>query len=267
MFRIPLLRLLAVCVVALAARPAPAQDKIDKQIAELENAKSRFIKDKEAAKQRVLSQFDALIQKVMKSTNVKPADRLSLADKLRDERKEFAEKEDLSENTDVLPAAWEYGVALVKRYRPVSDKFDQVMNACIKAGKTDQAENIKSDKEKFDNEHLPGRKHFRAGAVWHGTQYDGTSGTLFHFRVIELQGSVFKARIEKNVQVGGHPIIDVRGTLDGILVDCKNLTPVQGSLPLARCEGIVLGQTLILRLVTAQRKGLPTVSYAWLRKK
>jgi hypothetical protein len=260
MLRSPLIVVLAMCLFVAAGR-ASAQDKIDKQIADLEIVKANFVKDKEAAKKKVLNQFDALIQQVMKA-KLGAAERLSLADKLRAERKVFAEKQDLPENSDVLPAAWQYGTAVVKKYKPVSTKFDHVMSACIKAGKVDQAELIKSDKEKFDNEHTPGRKNFVAGATWNGTQYEGTSGSRFLFRVTELQGNVFKARVEKNAQAA-----DISGSLDGILVQSASLTPVQGSVPFARCEGVVLGQTLILQLVTPQRKGLPTISFAVLRKK
>src|SRR5207248_6889436 len=98
MYRTGLVPLLTVWLVALSASDASAQEKIDKQMADLEVAKATFIKEKEAAKQKVLSQFDALIQKVVNDPKLKPADRLSLADKLRTERKVFAEKEDLPEN-------------------------------------------------------------------------------------------------------------------------------------------------------------------------
>jgi hypothetical protein len=141
------------------------------------------------------------------------------------------------------------------------------MRACLKAGKTDQAEQLKAEKEEFDNEYLPGKKHFVAGAMWNGTQYEGSNGSLIRFRVSELQGTLFKAQLEKNLQFAGHPIMNIGGSLDGILVRCTSLMPVQGNVPLAGCEGFVLGQTLMLRLITTQRKGLPTVTYAVLRKK
>jgi hypothetical protein len=268
MSRVRLIPLLAVCLIAPAGVPVFGQDKmLEKQVAELEVVKAQFIKDKDAAKQRVLSQFDTLMQRVMKSSKVSAADRLSLVDRLRAERKVFAEKEDLPENSDVLPAAWDYGTAVVKKYKPVSNKFDHVMNACLKAGKTDQAEELKTEKQEFDNEHLPGKKHFIAGAMWDGTQYEGSNGSLLRFRVIELQGTLFKAQLEKNLQFAGHPIMNISGSLDGILVRCTSLIPVQGNIPLVHCEGFVLGQTLMLKLITAQRKGLPTVTYAVLRKK
>jgi hypothetical protein len=267
MSRTLLISLLALCLVAPAANHALAQDKRDKQTAQMEKLKAKFVKDKEAAKQKVLNQFDSLIQKAATSKALKAADGLSLAENLRAERKVFAEKEDVPENTAVLTAGWQYGTAVVKAYKPVSDDFDQVMRAYIKAGKTDEAEKIKADKEKFDDEHLPGRKHFTGGAAWNGTQYEGTNGTLFRFQVTELQGSLFKARVEKNLQVGGHPIFDVGGSLDGILIQCKSLIPVQGNVRLAQCNGIVLGQTILLELTTVPPKGRATTSYAVLRKK
>jgi hypothetical protein len=263
----PLILLWAVCLITLATSRAWPQDKIDKQTAYLQVVQAQFVKDKETEKQKVLNKFDVLIKNVTNNSKLKPADRLSLTEKLRSERKVFAEKEDLPENSDVVQAAWDYALAVVRKYKPVSTTFDQMMNAYIKVGKTDQAENIKADKDKFDQEHLPGRKHFTAGAEWTGTQYEGTNGTLFRFRIVELQGSVFKVRVEKNFTVGGHPIFEVSGSLDGILVRCARAAPIQGNVQLSACEGVVLGQTLILRLITVSRKGLATTSFAVLRKK
>jgi hypothetical protein len=262
--------LLAAAVGLALAGPAEAaaQNRIDKLVDDLEAEKARFVKDKEAAKQRVLSQFDTLIRKVVNSPKLKAADRLSLADRLRSEREAFAKTEDLPENSDVVEFGWAYGTTLVRKYHALSQKFDQAISACIRDGDRKRAEKIKADKEKFDDEHFPGRKHFAAGAQFAGSRYTGTSAALFRFGVSELRGGVFKARAEQNLQVGGHPISDIGGSLDGIHVTCNSLKNIQGGMSLARCEGVLLGETLILELITvAPRTGQATKSYAVLRKK
>jgi hypothetical protein len=246
---------------------ASGQDSIAKQLADLEALKAKFLKDKETAKQKVLDKFNALIQQVTVSGRGKAADRLSLADSLREERQVFAEKEDVPDNTAVLGAAWEYGIALVIKYKPVSTKFNDLIAACLNAGRIDQAKKTKADKEQFDNDHLPGRKQFAGGAAWTGSQFEGGNGILSRFQVTELRGTLFKGRLERNIQVGGHPIFDVAGRLDGIFLEFTRLVPVQGSIGLTECKGIVLGQTMILRLITVSRKGIPTVGLAVLRKK
>jgi hypothetical protein len=266
----------AICLAPLAAGRLPAQDKqdkpdkidkIDKLVKELDAEKGRFIKQKEAAKQKVLKDFDAVIKKVANNPNVKPADRLAIADKLKADRAMLAEKEDLPESSDVLPAIWENGASLVQKYRPLSKKFDQAMNACLKAGQEDRAQQLKADKETFDSEHLPGRKHFAAGAFWTGSRYDEGKAILFNFRVTQLTGSVFKARAEQDMQFAGHPVFDLGGSLDGIAIQCNSLNSVQGNLQMARCEGVVIGESMLLQVVTVPRKGPPKTSYIALRKR
>ncbi|HLJ95854.1 MAG TPA: hypothetical protein VKU02_21940 [Gemmataceae bacterium] len=259
MSRTPLISLLAVCFIAPAASHAWAQEKIDKQIAALEAAKAQFLKDKQAEKQKVLKKFDAWIQKVATSRAMKAADRLSLTDDLREERKVFAEKEDVAESSsnDVLSVMLEYGKAVAKKYKPVSSMFDQMMTACINAGKTEEAKKIKADMELFEIENLPGRKHVAAGVIWIGSQHEGNGAIQFLFRVTELHGSLFKARMERNISVGGHPIFNLDCQLDGILIKVTNITPMQGSIPLKECRGILLGQTLLLQLTTLQETTVP----------
>jgi hypothetical protein len=267
MFRKWILLSLITAFLAPATQHASAQDTIAKQLADLEAVKSKFLKDKEAAKQKVLNKFNSLIQKVTANGRGKAVDRLSLADNLREERKVFAEKEDVPENSDVLGAAWEYGTALVSKYKPVSTQFNKVITACLNAGKIDQAKQLKADKEQFENEHLLGRKHFAVGATWTGPQFEGGNAILSRFQVTELRGSVFKGRLERHIHVAGHPIFDVSGLVDGIQLEFTRLVAVQGGIALKKCQGFVLGQTLILQLTTVSRKGIPTTSLAVLRKK
>jgi hypothetical protein len=254
--------LAAICLVSLAAGPAPAQVKVDKMLEDLEAEKARFVKEKQAAKQKVLSRFDTLIRKVNDS-NVKAADKPALARRLRAEREEFAKTEDLPENTDVVPLGWEYGRTVVQRYRPLSNKFDQVINVCLRDGNPARAEQVRADKEKFDDEHFPGRKQFVAGAVFEGSRYTGLSATRFRVRVMELDGGVFKAHAEQDIRRAGHPEFDISGSLDGIHVTCGGMKNTEGSARLAKCEGVVLGETLILELVAGN--GRP--GHAVLRKK
>ncbi len=259
MSRTSLISLLAVCLVAPAASHAWAQEKIDKQIADLEAAKAKFLKDKQAEKQKVLKRFDAFIEQVTTRGAGKAADRLSLTDDLREERKVFAEKEDVAENSsnDVLSVMLEYGKAVAKKYKPVSSMFDQMMTARIKAGKTEEAKKIKADMELFENENLPGRKHVAAGVIWIGSQHEGNGAIQVSFRVTELHGSLFKARMERNISVGGHPIFNLDCRLDGILIEVTHKSSVHGSMALEECKGILLGQTLILQLTTLQETTVP----------
>jgi hypothetical protein len=252
MVRTALIGLLVVGFIVPINSHTWAHEKIDKQIAALEAAKAQFLKAKQAEKQKVLKKFDAWIEKVATSRAMKAADRLSLTDDLREERKAFAEKEDVPENTsnDVLVALLEYGKAVANKYKPVSSMFDQMMNARMKAGKNDAANKIRADMEQFENEHLPGRKHVAAGVMWIGSQRDSNGAIQFRFQVTELHGSLFKARMERNIYVGGHPIFNLDCQLDGILIKVTNMTPVQGSIPLKECKGILLGQMLILQLTT-----------------
>jgi hypothetical protein len=131
----------------------------------------------------VLKKFDAWIQKVATSRALKAADRLSLTDDLREERKLFAEKEDMAENSsnDVLSVMLGYGKAVAKKYKPVSSMFDQMMTARINAGKTEEAKKIKADMELFENEHLPGRKHVAAGGSGLARSTRGTARSSFSF--------------------------------------------------------------------------------------
>jgi hypothetical protein len=135
---------------------------------------------------------------------------------------------------------------------PRAESSGPECTARINAGKTEEAKKIKADMELFENEHLPGRKHVAAGVIWIGSQYEGNGAIQFLFRVMELHGSRFKARMERNFSVGGHPMFNVDCRLDGILIEVTRKSSVQGGMALAKCNGILLGQTLLLQLTTLQ---------------
>lgn len=250
-FRFPLVM---ACLLTLGAGLAPAQNKIDQMTDALDAAMAQFVRDKAAEKQKVLKAFDDLITKVTNNYKMKSAERLTLRDSLRAERSLFDQKEDFAEDSELVKAGWLYGNALVKKYQPVSKKFDAVMDYFIKDGDTAQAQRIQADKEKFDDKHMPGRQYFVSGANYEGTQRHGTSSTLFRFRVKELKGGRFTAFAERDLQSPGHPMFKINGSLDGIHVHCTGLKNVVGNVKLDSCEGVVLGETLLLKFSTSWLK-------------
>lgn len=254
-------------LLTLAAGVSPAQDKVDQLLNEMERLKAQFAKDKAAEKKKVLNKFDAMIRSVMNSTKGKAADRLALADRLRTDRSQFDQKEDLPDDSDLARIAWDYGTALVGKYRPLSKKFDEAMNLCIKDGDTKRAQDIKDAKEKFDNQQLPGRRYFAPRANYLGTRYTGTSATPFHFHVFQAPGGQLKARAEQDVQFAGHPVYDMNVSLDGVHVACAGLKNIQGNTTnLVSCDGVVLGETLILKLIYRGKNNF-VQSFAVLRKR
>jgi hypothetical protein len=259
-------RLAVLALLTVSAGFAPAQNNINQMIDELDDLKARFVKDEAAAKQTALKRFDAVIRKVTNGPG-KAADRLAVADRLRADRNLFATKEDFPEGSDLVAIGWEYGTTLVKKYQPLSKKFDRVMNLCIQNGELNLAKKLKADKEKFDDMHLPGRSSFTGGAHYRGTRYINGAGKLYSFYVKDVQGGVFNARAEQDMQFAGHPIVDVSGSLDGIHVQCGRPKVIQGGpAGAARVEGVVLGKTMILEITTASARGQVTRSYAILRR-
>jgi hypothetical protein len=255
---------LAAGITLLTANLCAAAQGIGQLLDDLTTAKSGFVKEQEAAKQLVVSRFDVLIQAVIDHPRLKAAERLARADILRSERQAFAARGVLPENTGVLHLGWQYATTVARKYHPVSQAFDRVMSTYIQNGQLDLAQRVRADQEQFDGARLAGRGQLVGGSVYAGSRHQGTSAILFQLHVKHVAGSVFKARV---TQSSGTTIFDIDGTIDGLCVKFNHATAVKGQVHLARCEGVLLGDTLILQLTTMPAARQPaTVSIAVLRR-
>jgi hypothetical protein len=261
--------LTAVLALVFFASLAPAQNRneADRESSELNRLKSQFVEEKQKARDAASAKFDALIKSVAQRTKLKPSERVSLAKKWTDEKGRFLKDEEISPEADLAGIGLQYGLKVSEKYGPLSKKYNDLINVALLRGEMKAADDLRAAKQQFEEQHLPGRRAFVRGAHWEGSRYDGRNAVTIHLWVHELTGDVFKGRAAQNTSVGGHPVYEIQGSIDGLKVKIVSTKQIQGQARALVFDGVILGKTIFLAIGGLSANGQAVNGFAVVSKK
>ena len=245
-------------VLALTAlwTAAPALLRADDEAA-LVAAVKKFGQDKAKLKADVLTQFDKISARLMRQPGLSAAAKQSLKAKWAGEKRAFAERDELSADSDLIELALVYGVKVSNAYAPISRRYEAMTAAAQKAGDDDAAVKLLARRAKYEASALPGAREFVNGSKWNGRRYAGKgSGVPAVLVVNKLEGSVGKSFYAQDMQFVNHPAFDIRFEIDGMRVKGGSIKARQGGLRAMEFAGVVVGKTLILDTVDSNGKRL-----------
>jgi hypothetical protein len=237
--------LVLVSCACAAAQPPTAHEQNLKQLAKLE---SEFLKDQQAAKQTAAKRFDALLAEITKNPNIAGSERASLIRRWTDEKERFLKYDELRPDADLAELAIQYGFQVSDQYRPLGKKYDLLIGEALRRGENKPADEMLTAKGRFEREHLNGRQEFTAKTVWEGTRQNRNNTIPFRLAVDNRTGDVFQGQIDINGPVTGHPIFEIRGTIDGARLQISTARQRQGAPEQLDLEGVVIGRSMFLRM-------------------
>jgi hypothetical protein len=267
--------ILALFVLAIRVSAQTLGDR-ELERKQLDRLESQFLKEQKLARDAAAARFDALIAAVSRNPNLSGSERVSNSKIWAEEKELFVKYEQLSPRADLAELGLEYGLRVNAEYRPLAEKYEQLITAATRRKDMKIADELLTAKQKFDTANLPGRREFAAGTVWEGQRHGLAATVPFRLAIRDLTGSVFRGRVEVNFHVTGHPIFEIRGTIDGTRLQLTSTEQLQGRREQVSFDGVTLGKTILLeqagvRLVRRGRRGRgdarPTGGYVVLEKR
>ena len=235
----------AAMLTAAAPTLARADAKVDRLLKELDQAKLEFGKGRAAAKKTALGKFDYAMS-VVRSQPLKPTEKQGLLAEVESAKQRFDQQGQWPESADLVDAGFVFGMSLSIAYLKLSAAFERLVKAHQDARDTSAAGRVTDEKTRFESDELPGRAGFKAGAGFTGERRGLKKAIPFSFRVQDMSGPVFSGRVEQDMGVTNHPILKVKGSIDGIKFGCTTAEVVQGKVRELTFDGLVLGDRLLI---------------------
>jgi hypothetical protein len=249
---------IALCFFVLLPS-ARADDVIDREMANLERLKTRFVEERERARTIIVRKFDAMIVDLKNAKGIREEERLGRVKKWQEEKEAFTATDELPLQADLVELGLAYGIKVSEAYAPVAQKYNDLMKQALNKKQDAWLETLRTDKAGFDNLNLPGRRQFTEGSSWFGTAFpikEGDSAKEYGWRVTDLTGDAFDGIADFDIPAAGHPVYETSGSLEGIRVRGRYDKALRGVNYDLAFEGVVLGRTLFLsaRFVNSKKQ-------------
>jgi hypothetical protein len=237
------IRPLAAVAAALALALAPSLlAQPSNLVRDHEAALKQFGEETKKAREQAVKAFDAVISKT-ENNRAQPASvRVTRVEQLKKAKAEFETNSKWPDDEPALLAdEWKYVGKLNQQYQPVSRSFERL----IDTAKGDAAKEWVARKTKFE-EQFPGRSFFTGDSKWHGTLHRGGGSETLHLNVAKVEGTVFQADVHLHPEVPGHALMEVGGTVDGLMLTFSKSADKRGKVKLA-FAGMISGNRVLLQ--------------------
>jgi hypothetical protein len=165
-------------------------DAFAAEITKLKSSLTEVDKQLAGAKASLIQQFDQAQTKVRASKAIQDSERLTMLNRLKQERDAFEDFDYLPFSEPMRSALAPYAVKRTKAEQLVRSAYDRQIAACVKAGQDDLSALLESEKERLLTPRLIARWRLTIGGEW--TVF--SDGTLYHplgIATWETKGNLF----------------------------------------------------------------------------
>lgn len=223
-----------------ALADGPAVVDLQKRLAD---EKAKFKAAKPGIDNQLKQDLDTTIH-AAKSQRGDAATKLKIVQRLEGSAQEFRQSHTLPEDDEFVSAVFRYADRINKARKPVRAVFDQLSKEALQQNDTARMKKITDDKEEFD-QGLGLRGQFVGGKHWHGTRFHGGNNDAISFNVGAFDGTTFDGHLHINRNVAGHPVLKIKGRLDGIKVLWDTVQVVEGKTRALSGEAYLVNKVMI----------------------
>jgi len=256
--------LLSFALSLLGATAALADARTDDLARRVKDELAKF----PAARQRVSDDFRrdlaATIGKWRGGRGDAPA-RAKIVLRLESAAEQFAKTGEVPRDDELLPAVVRYADSLHKATLPVRNAHKAHCDAALRAGDSDVIQQATRSKEDFERS-LGLRDAFEAGKHWNGTRANGTSNDEIRLEVNAFDGTTFEGKLHLSRNIAGHPVLKVKGKLDGLKVDWLTVGVLSGKARQINGAGYLIGPMIVGQISGFATNGGPATGYFVLRR-
>lgn len=220
-----------------------SEDRVTALKDRLATAKTRFAADHQRLKDQMTTEMETAIRKV-RTVPGDPTAKARIVMRLQNTLEQYRKNGDIPDNDEFLQPVFRYAIGLHKAQVPVRAIHLELCKIALQQNDKAVLAEATRAKEEFERS-LGLNSFFESGRDWSGTRMTAKSSEVIRLRVGQFDGTTFDANLHLNHQVAGHPILKVKGRLDGIKIGWQTVQVVQGKGRLVNGEAYLVGRMMI----------------------